>query len=168
MGTTITTRKKIILAHICSNCGQPVVQECALLADGRANAFFHEKDMAEEARDMAFAQAYKDIASCGRIPRQLGSMTKVETNNNRMWAFYQIEKLDTPCKCGHVELWQLRKKSLWNPVDSPFEYREQLPRIPEESKPVLLDSQEAVEAWFAAPRNAAAADSAEPGAPNLK
>lgn len=152
MGTVATSRKEIIIAHICSKCGQPVVQKCTLLADGRANAFFHEKDMAEEARDMALAQAYKDIALCRKLPRQLGSTTEVNTNKNRMWAFYQIEKLDVPCPCGHIEPWQLKKKSLWNPVDGPFEFREGYPDIPMESRPALLDSENAVDGWFADPK----------------
>lgn len=166
MGTVATARKKIIIAHICSKCGQPVVQECQLLADGRANAFFHEKDMAEEAREMAFAQAYKDIELCRVMPRQLGSMTEVTTNNNRMWAFYKVEHLDQACKCGHVELWQKGKKSMWNPVDGPFEFRERYPDIPVESRPVLLDSKEAVDAWFADPKTApASSTSGAPAAP---
>lgn len=155
MGTVATARREIIIAHICSKCGQPVVQKCTLLADGRANAFFHEKDMAEEARDMAFAQAYKDIALCRKMPRQLGSTTEVDTNKNRMWAFYQIEQLDVPCPCGHIEPWQMKKKSLWNPVDGSFESRERYPNVPEESRPVLLDSEEAVDAWFANPKSTA-------------
>ena len=154
MGTVATSRKKIIIAHICSTCGQSVIQECQLYADGRANAFFHEKDMAEEAREMAFQQAYKDIALCRKLPRQLGSMTEVDTGNKRMWAFYKVENLDTPCKCGHMEPWQQGKKSKWNPVDSPFELRENYPSVPVESRPVLLDSQEAVDAWFADPKAA--------------
>lgn len=157
MGTVATARKKIIIAHICSKCGQPVIQECQLYADGRANAFFHEKDMAEEAREMAFQQAYKDIALCRKLPRQLGSMTEVQTNNSRMWAFYKVENLDSPCKCGHIEPWQQGKKSKWNPVDGPFEFREGYPDVPVESRPVLLDTQEAVDAWFSDPKAAPAA-----------
>lgn len=157
MGTVATARKKIIIAHICSKCGQPVIQECQLYADGRANAFFHEKDMAEEAREMAFQQAYKDIALCRKLPRQLGSMTEVQTNNRRMWAFYKVENLDSPCKCGHIEPWQQGKKSKWNPVDGPFEFRERYPDVPVESRPVLLDTQEAVDAWFSDPKAAPAA-----------
>jgi len=153
MGTVATARKKIIIAHICSQCGQPVVQECQLYADGRANAFFHEKDMAEEAREMAFAQAYKDIELCRVMPRQLGSMTEVNTNNKRMWAFYKVENLEKACKCGHIEPWQQGKKSKWNPVDGPFEFRERYPSIPVESRPVLLDSSDAVDAWFADPKS---------------
>lgn len=152
MGITVTGRKRIILAHICSKCGQPVVREFPLYGDGRANAFLHERDMAEEAQEMAFAQAYKDIALCRIKPRQLGSMTEVETNKKRMWAFYKIENLDTPCSCGHIEPWQLGKKSAWNPVDGPFEFRTPIPNVPVESRPVLLDSQEAVDAWFANPK----------------
>lgn len=152
MGTVTTSRKKIIIAHICSKCGQPVIQECQLFADGRANAFFHEKDMAKEAMEMAFAQAYKDIELCRMLPRQLGSMTEVNTNKMRMWAFYKVEGLGTPCKCGHMELWQQGKKSIWNPVDGPFEFRETYPSIPMESRPALLDSQEAVNAWFSNPK----------------
>ena len=154
MGNVATSRKKIIIAHICSKCGQSVIQECQLYADGRANAFFHEKDMAEEAREMAFQQAYKDIALCRKLPRQLGSMTEVDTGNKRMWAFYKVENLDIPCKCGHMEPWQQGKKSKWNPVDGPFELRENYPSVPVESRPVLLDSQEAVDAWFADPKAA--------------
>lgn len=157
MGTVATARKKIIIAHICSKCGQPVIQECQLYADGRANAFFHEKDMAEEAREMAFQQAYKDIALCRKLPRQLGSMTEVQTNNSRMWAFYKVENLDSPCKCGHIEPWQQGKKSKWNPVDGPFEFREGYPDVPVESRPALLDTQEAVDAWFSDPKAAPAA-----------
>lgn len=153
MGTVATARRKIIIAHICSRCGSPVVQECTLFADGRANAFFHEKDMAEEAREIAFTQAYKDIAACRVTPRRLGSTTEVETNRNRMWAFYQVEKLDVPCGCGHIEPWQERKKSLWNPVDGTFNSRAQYPNVPLESRPALLDSQQAVDAWFADPKN---------------
>lgn len=157
MGTVATARKKIIIAHICSKCGQPVIQECQLYADGRANAFFHEKDMAEEARELAFQQAYKDIALCRKLPRQLGSMTEVQTNNSRMWAFYKVENLDSPCKCGHIEPWQQGKKSKWNPVDGPFEFREGYPDVPVESRPALLDTQEAVDAWFSDPKAAPAA-----------
>lgn len=157
MGTVATARKKIIIAHICSKCGQPVIQECQLYTDGRANAFFHEKDMAEEAREMAFQQAYKDIALCRKLPRQLGSMTEVQTNNSRMWAFYKVENLDSPCKCGHIEPWQQGKKSKWNPVDGPFEFRERYPDVPVESRPALLDTQEAVDAWFSDPKATPAA-----------
>lgn len=164
MGTVATARKKIIIAHICSKCGQPVIQECQLYADGRANAFFHEKDMAEEAREMAFQQAYKDIDLCRKLPRQLGSMTEVDTGNRRMWAFYKVENLETPCKCGHIEPWQKGKKSMWNAVDRPFELREHYPNVPEESRPALLDTQEAVDAWFSDPKTTPAAGAAEPAA----
>lgn len=162
MGTVATARKKIIIAHICSKCGQPVIQECQLYADGRANAFFHEKDMAEEGREMAFAQAYKDIALCRTSPRQLGSMTEVNTNKNRIWAFYKVENLDTPCQCGHIEPWQLGKKSKWDPVDSPFANRVQIPGVPLESRPALLDTQEAVDAWFRDPKAGAVTPAAAP------
>lgn len=162
MGTVVTCRKKIIIAHICSKCGQPVIQECQLFTDGRANAFFHEKDKAKEALEIASQQAYKDIALCRKQPRQLGSMTEVDTGNTRMWAFYKVENLDAPCKCGHVEPWQKGKKSLWNPVDRPFELREHYPDIPAESRPCLLDSQEAVDAWFSDPKMTPASGAAEP------
>ena len=101
---------------------------------------------------MAFAQAYKDIELCRKLPRQLGSMTEVDTERRRMWAFYKVENLDTPCKCGHMEPWQKGKKSIWNPVDGPFEFREAYPSVPMESRPALLDSQEAVDAWFSDPK----------------
>ena len=152
MGLVVSSRKKIIIAHICSKCGQPVVQQCQLYAEGRANAFFHEQDMAEEAREMAFAQAYEDIELCRKLPRQLGSMTEVNTDRRRMWAFYKVENLDAPCRCGHMEPWQKGKKSIWNPVDGPFAYREPYPSVPLESRPALLDSQEAVDAWFSDPK----------------
>ena len=153
MSIVLTSRKEILIAHVCSKCGEALIHKCPLYTDGRANAFLHERQKAEHAREMAYQQAMKDIAMCNESPRQLGSMTEVDTGENREWAFYQIEGLDRPCSCGHVEPWQLRKKSLWNPVEGPFRFRPLIPNVPQESRPFLLDSQEAVEAWMENPSN---------------
>ena len=154
MSKIATERRKIILAHVCSKCGKPLAQEFTLMTDGRANAFFHEKEKALHAKDMAFEQAMKDIALCRTEPRQLGSMTQVDPGENREWAFYQIEGLDVaPCSCGHIEPWQLRKKSAWNPVDDPFQHRARITGLPAASCPVLLTSPEALEAWLKDPES---------------
>ena len=149
MSKIITGRQEIMIGHVCSKCGTVLMQKCVLMTDGRANAFFHEKDKAEHARQVAYAQAMKDIAMCYETPRQLGSMTQVEPGENREWAFYKLENLEAACSnCGHIELWQYGKKSMWNPVDVPFVNREILSDIPVESRPVLLMSQEDIIAWL--------------------
>lgn len=156
MSRILTGRQEILIGHVCSKCGTALVHKCELVTDGRANAFFHEKEKAEHAREVAYAQAMKDIAMCYESPRRLGSMTQVDPGENREWAFYKIERLDSPCtNCGHVEAWQLGKKSLWNAVDEPFRLREKIPNVPVESRPYLLDSQESVAAWLGNPANQA-------------
>ena len=151
MGTVVTAREKVVIAHVCSQCGRKLVRNYTLFLDGRANVFRHERDKAREGMDIAREQAYEDIVQCRLTPRRLGSQTQVETEKWHVWAFYQLEDLATPCECGHVEPWQLKKKSVWNPVDDPFQYRENIPGVPPESRPALLDSPEAVDAWFADP-----------------
>ena len=164
MSIVLTSRQEILIAHVCSKCGEALIHKCPLYTDGRANAFLHERDKAEHAREMAYQQAMKDIAMCYESPRQLGSMTEVETGENREWAFYQIEGLDKPCSCGHVEPWQLRKKSIWNPTEGPFRFRPLIPDVPQESRPFLLDSQEAVAAWLEDPANPANIEKSSVGA----
>ena len=154
MSKIITGRQEILIGHVCSKCGTALVHKCTLYTDGRANAFFHEKDKAEHAREVAYSQAMRDIAVCYDSPRQLGSMTQVDPGENREWAFYKIEQLDSPCTtCGHVEGWQLGKKSAWNPVDVPFQQRDRIANVPVESRPVVLDSKEAVASWLGNPAN---------------
>ena len=154
MSKIITGRQEILIGHVCSKCGTALIHKCTLYTDGRANAFFHEKDKADHARQVAYAQAMRDIAMCYESPRQLGSMTEVDPGENREWAFYKIEQLDSPCTtCGHIEGWQLGKKSAWNPVDVPFQMRDRIHDIPVESRPYLLDSQEAVAGWLGNPAN---------------
>lgn len=152
MATTAKGTRRVNIVHVCSKCGAPLVQTLDLYAEGSANAFFHEKDMAIEARDKAFAQAMKDIVLCYETPRMLGSFTEVPTDNNRTSCYYRYQGLDKPCPtCGHVEPWQLGKKSLWNPMDIPFVQRERIPDVPVESRPILIESEEALAAWIANP-----------------
>lgn len=154
MSTIAKGNRQVIAGHICSNCGGVLVQTLDLYAEGSANAFFHERDMAIEARDKAFAQAMKDIVLCYEAPRMLGSFTNVPTDNNRTSCYYRFQGIEQPCPtCGHVEPWQLRKKSLWDPMDVPFIQREKIPNVPMASRPVLLESQEALNAWLANPTN---------------
>ncbi len=150
--TTVKGTRPIIIAHICSQCKQPVVHKLMLMAEGAANALLHERQKAAEAQEQAFQQAYKDIAECRRYPRRLGSATEVGFDTNRKSAYYQILQLDTPCaQCGHVEAWQKSKQSIWNPMEGSFYCRELIPNVPMESRPALLDSQAAVDAWLADP-----------------
>lgn len=152
MATVAKGVRQVNVGHVCSKCGGVLVQKVDLYAEGKANAFFHEKDMAIEARDLAFEQAFEDIVLCYKEPRMLGSYTDVPTDSNRTCCYYRYQGLDTPCPtCGHIEPWQLRKKSLWNPMDGAFEDRELIPDVPMESRPVLLRNKVALEAWVANP-----------------
>lgn len=146
--------RQILLGHICSKCNAPLVQKLTLYAEGRANAFFHEREMAEEARENAFRQAMKDIVACYETPRQLGSYTDVPTGNNRTGSYYRLNGLDDKCPtCGNVEPWQLGKKSVWNPMDDPFHTRAIIPNVAVHNRPVLLASELEMAQWLANPFN---------------
>lgn len=153
MATIAKGHRQVRAAYICSKCRDQRILTLDLYAEATANAFFHERDMAEEAREKAFEQAMKDMVLCYEMPRMLGSYTDVPTDSNRVTSYYRFIGMDTPCKCGNVEPWQKAKKSLWNPVDVPFQNREPYPDIPAESRPYLVDSAEALAAWLANPMN---------------
>ena len=156
MATTSKGKHQLLVGHICSNCGKPVLAQVDLITQGTANAFFKEKAKAEAAREKAYELAMKDMVACYQMPRMLGSITEIASDDDHISGFYQYQGLDVPCAgCGHTEPWQAGKKSAWDPVDSSFSARTAYPDVPEQSRPVLLKSQEDVDAWLVDPKSKA-------------
>ena len=79
MATLAKGSRKVIAAYVCSKCKEKRILTLELYVEGAVNVFLHEKDKAEEAREMALEQAMKDIVSCYKMPRMLGSHTMIDT-----------------------------------------------------------------------------------------
>ncbi len=114
-GSIISTKKQpVIMGHICSNCGCPVLSVVKIEASAQKSYSFSQKKaqaIASQTADLAIEEEIKRIESCKYSKTILASHIK-KSNTIALGHYYSsaINGFDKPCpNCINLEPWQSSK-----------------------------------------------------------